>query len=367
MKHHSFLPLLCGIVLALGLGSCSQDVTPTTDTTSLWPAYQAANQKYGYINAAGEWVIQPQYDAAATFSCGYAKVYLNGKNYYINTKGDLQQVTFDSVDDFYYGYAVVSLSGNYGMINNGLTYAIPAVYAHLGQMSKEGLASFRRSKSDRTFGYIDKSGTEVIQPVYEWAGDFEDGIACIMQGGKMGAINTSGKMVIMPLYDQLTSIGNGCVLYSESNKYGLMSTNGTQLTSPLFRAVGQFLNNGLAPYCLSGSKYGYINRDGKEQIPSNYDLAQPFSEGYAWVMINDQYQLIDTKGQIVCYLSEGWHPVSLCHNGLLLVIGEDAEYRYITPQGTPVFSWKGGSNLSMPSSSTITTNYRASRHFMLGQ
>lgn len=43
---------------------------PTHDTTKLWPAYDNATDKWGYINAKGKMVIPAQFDESNGFSCG---------------------------------------------------------------------------------------------------------------------------------------------------------------------------------------------------------------------------------------------------------------------------------------------------------
>jgi len=49
-------------------------------------------------------------------------------------------------------------------------------------------------------GYIDKSLNLVIQPKYEEAEKFSEGLAAVKIGGKWGFIDTTGKMVIQPKY-----------------------------------------------------------------------------------------------------------------------------------------------------------------------
>ena len=45
--------------------------------------------KYGFINTAGEFVINPQFDGARDFSEGLARVNIGGKYGFINTSGEI--------------------------------------------------------------------------------------------------------------------------------------------------------------------------------------------------------------------------------------------------------------------------------------
>lgn len=77
-------------------------------------------------------------------------------------------------------------------------------YNSVGRFS-EGLAAV--SKND-LFGYIDKSGAEVVPPQYKYADEFSEGLACVSVTKKgteyFGYIDKTGKTVIAPQF----SVGN---------------------------------------------------------------------------------------------------------------------------------------------------------------
>ena len=59
------------------------------------------------------------------------------------------------------------------------------------------------------YGWIDKSGSYVIQPQYVQTTDFfEDGFAAVhAKDGKWGVIDKSGKYIITPIWDGLCFYG----------------------------------------------------------------------------------------------------------------------------------------------------------------
>jgi len=89
-------------------------------------------------------------------------------------------------------------------------------------------------------GFIDRDGKMVIEPQFEDAIHFQDGVASVKAGGKWGYIDPSGKWVIPPRYDEARTFYQGL---------------GT---------------------VRLGSKWGYINREGKWVIPLRYDVAKSF-------------------------------------------------------------------------------------------
>ena len=64
----------------------------------------------------------------------------------------------------------------------------------------DGLARFKTSEGK--YGYLDVNGDVVIEPIYDGASDFNDGIARIKKFGKFGYINTKGKLTIDAIYEE---------------------------------------------------------------------------------------------------------------------------------------------------------------------
>ena len=68
-----------------------------------------------------------------------------------------------------------------------------AIMANSTFVNAQELASVRDNDN---FGYINISGTMVITPQFEKAGDFSEGYAAAFKDKKWGFIDTSGKWVI---------------------------------------------------------------------------------------------------------------------------------------------------------------------------
>ena len=98
--------------------------------------YARSNKKLGYIDAKGNWVIEPTYEKARGFVNGLAPVFMDKSWGYINEKGE-------KVIDFKYRDAEI--------------------------FSKDGLAPV---KDNKMWGFIDKTGKLVIPMDYEKIGAF---------------------------------------------------------------------------------------------------------------------------------------------------------------------------------------------------
>lgn len=69
---------------------------------------------------------------------------------------------------------------------------------------------FQNPRTEK-FGYIDGSGSVVIEEVFETAGDFKDGKACVSVEGKIGLIDAMGEWMISPDYDFL-EVGDSVIV-----------------------------------------------------------------------------------------------------------------------------------------------------------
>lgn len=149
------------------------------------------------------------------------------------------------------------------------------------------------------WGFINKSGKEVIAPVYRVVSDFENGFARVNQNGSWGCINKEGKIIIPIKYEALLNFSEGLAgaldgffIFTEA---GYLDMFGNTAIPFKYGVVGSF-SGGLAPVSLSG-KYGFIDRNGNEIIPFEYDDACAF-HGYNIVPVkkNGKWGAIDSRG-----------------------------------------------------------------------
>ena len=89
----------------------------------------------------------------------------------------------------------------------------------------EGLAWVRLNGK---YGFIDKSGTEVIPCKYDWAFSFSEGLAQIRLNDKYGFINKSGTKVIPCKYDLVYSFHDGRARVQLNGKYGYVNKSGVE-------------------------------------------------------------------------------------------------------------------------------------------
>ncbi len=135
---------------------------------------------------------------------------------------------------------------------------------------------------------------------------FKSGLAPVLIAGKVGFINRKGELVVEPLIVSETANvplpQEGMRLVSVSGYYTFIDSTGKQISKPVF-AYAQHFSEGLAVVMNENRKYGYIDKTGNLVIPFQFDEAQSFSDGLALTGIghgdHSHFSLIDKSGKVV--------------------------------------------------------------------
>ena len=183
----------------------------------------------------------------------------------------------------------------------------------------EGLAAVQiGKKEDGKWGYIDKSGKLVIDPQFDYAEGFSEGLAAVRSGdektGKWGFIDKSGKYAIPPRWDHASRFSGGFSIVRTGDivtgKERVIDKQGSYV-SDLEAGVMLPCENGMTLVGINVSwddrgvsrHFGFVDKSGKYVIDQKFDDAFCFSEGTAAVRIGDaergQWGFIDSTGKFV--------------------------------------------------------------------
>lgn len=199
-------------------------------------------------------------------------------------------------------------------------------------------------KSDGKWGYIDAEGKLAIEPQFDFAFDFSQGLALVIHDKTKSFIDATGKIVFhSPCLSDVQPFAGGfgrgsigpeffyfnrqgellphrfagtrafsqgraavCIdptrfipgaqePGADRGRWGFIDETGALVIDAVYLGAGDFAN-GLAPVCVgseaggdtppSGGKTGYINRQGKMVIEPRFDSGYSFSDGLALVKVN---------------------------------------------------------------------------------
>ena len=146
---------------------------------------------------------------------------------------------------------------------------------------------------DGKWGYC-KDEQWIINPKFERAMSFSDGMAVVKLNGKFGCIDIAGETVIPYRFDAAYSFSEGLAAVKINGKWGYINKSGSAVISYRFDEAKSF-SEGKAPVLFNG-KWGFIDRTGKGVIPYRYDNANPFSDGLANVQIDKVWGFVDVEG-----------------------------------------------------------------------
>lgn len=176
----------------------------------------ATRTGWGFIDKTGGFISTKRYDQVESFSDGLAAVaegrWNEAKYGFINRTGELaiplqfvprqDQLETMSLSRFTEGLAPIMFGNLYGYIDHKGETVIRPIFRDAGQFS-EGLASVTATDGRR--GYIDKQGLFVIRLASGRGGQFKEGLAtfAVEIGGrtKMGYIDRTGKIIMEPKFD----------------------------------------------------------------------------------------------------------------------------------------------------------------------
>lgn len=281
------------------------------------------DNRYGYINSKGKIIVPAQYYSASDFSEGLAAVRLKGTYGYINLKGQLIiPFIYDKAEPFVHGIAKVYLDGKPYFINREGTKLFEHSYKCIEPYSDNNFAIVS-TYADKQ-GVINKSGELIVDTVFKYINQFNNGIAVVIGFNKnrfneeeTGVIDTRGNWIVeYGRHDFIDRFVNGYAKVSKLDKdnkiqEGIINEKGQLLfvfpRDKIYQDYGNHFAQHLSPVTisedgvLSKNYKGVVNNRG-ELLVSNPDWVEIlcYSENRTFVQDHGkQWWLIDMKGEKV--------------------------------------------------------------------
>lgn len=278
------------------------------------------DNKWGFIDTQGNIVIEPKfvahvsdYGALPSFNEGLTTIYDNesGRVGYIDKKGEIIiKPQYYSAKNFYEDVAFVGTQDDHVIIDKTgkiLAQKFVAINGFYSNFSN-GRAVAQKQFS---YGYINKQGKFVIEPIYDEARDFSDGMASVKKDGKWGFVDVDGNVKIqLKFNNEPKPFSDGRAFVQGTNlKWGVIDKEGNIIVEPIYDEVFPF-SSGVAVVSKLDEKwnrtYYIIDVNGKavktfsKAAKSNETISlwSGFSEGYAVAMKEYKKGFIDTKGNI---------------------------------------------------------------------
>lgn len=230
------LALICGTGCNSGSPAASAPSTAPYDSPSNVRLSVTVGGKQGYIDGTGKLVINPQYDHVGPFSEGLAFVCVgecdweHQTGYRYNKDGTREEV------EQHFKYGFIDEAGKLvinPMFEGARSFREGLAAVCVGKGCYGGLFN----KEEKKWGYIDKTGATVIPPQFDQADDFHEGLAGVSIGGKWGYIDKSGKFLINPQFAWVEDFDHGIAPVN----IGKLDAPSSQIRSGYIDKTGKYI------------------------------------------------------------------------------------------------------------------------------
>lgn len=233
-------------------------------------------------------------------------------------------------------------------------------------------------KVNNQYGFINRDGRMIIEPSFQSAFAFSDGLAAVRLSNRWHYIDTEGEIRIdgKGTFQEIRPFNEGLAPIRMQNRWGYINTRGEIVINPMFRSVTKFsekrafvrslnfqnwfyinnlgeelkadlsaagmdnhdntsFKNGRA-LVLDQGLFGYINDKIETVIPLNYAEAKAFTDNLAAVKISDRWGYINTEGNL--QINPQFISANTFSQGLASVRLTSNRFGYINTEGKMTIS-----------------------------
>ncbi len=198
-----------------GIYSSETDYTPVL-----------VDNEWRYVNSDGQF-LSGKYQTAGCFKNGKAAVKRDNNWYLIDDKGkkvsdDYEEIKLDLHGSYLQGDVILAKSGgSYSIYDSSFKKVSDFSCEDFDVCLNNNLIAY---KKDGKWGFVDTKGKVVIEPTYQKAKSFSNGMAAVCSNNKWGFINDSNQLVIDYQFADASYFNsdNYCIISQGEGKYQFM-------------------------------------------------------------------------------------------------------------------------------------------------
>lgn len=268
------------------------------------------DKQWQYIDKSGKTVKMPHSDKRYDFDAGgLAIIKVSDLVGLINAKGnEVLKPTYHEIKPFENAFAKVRRDNKWGIIGRDGRAVIEPEY---DDIDVGGGAVFTGRKGT-AHGVVTKSGQFIHVEDVTKIWPFPDGetLTYARKNDRMGFVNQQGDWVIEPQYDKARAFRNGLAPVYVGKNWGYINAKGEMVIKPQYPDAEIFSRDGLAPVKV-GKEWGFVDASGELTIPAQYAISvalvgfltggdeKGFINGLARVKHKGKWGFINTKGQVI--------------------------------------------------------------------
>lgn len=161
------------------------------------------------------------------------------------------------------------------------------------ELERFGKELYPYASDDGLLGYMDEQGLVVIPAVYDWVGDFKEGLAVVMKGASYGVINKQGQLHLPIAFEFISDFHNGYAIFSQNSTFGVVNRAGIEVIKNQFNDL-EWAFGDLLIYENDGMK-GVMNIQGEFLSKPMYNEVNPVDDMLAIVTIDGLSGVINSS------------------------------------------------------------------------
>ncbi|MBQ4527825.1 MAG: WG repeat-containing protein [Clostridia bacterium] len=259
--------------------------------------------KYGVLDDKADIVVPFEYDYIYPFNdSGSTVAYKNDSFGIISNQGRIiSDFDYKYLEEFKNGYALAYKDG-YGYIDHMGHEVIPCIHEDV----KQGTAMSVFLKDNQRWALFSPGGEMLTDYIFVNAGKFSNGLSAVSimkdDSEYFGYVNDSGDTVIEFKYTSALDFKYGKAIVSTGKYSGIIDVEGNTIIPFVYTGFNPSYDYNVIAAANEYSKWGLISFTNKMLCEFDYDYIFEFDNGYAPVLKNHKYGIVDVNGKLITEL-----------------------------------------------------------------
>ena len=284
------------------------------------------------------------------FENGFLRVRRNGKFGFVDKLGtEIIPCKYSKVDPFKNDVARVwgEVDETYGArmsgyVNKDGKEIVPCLFMNEGDLISWFSNEYANYKYNNKYGIVDKTGNVVVSFSYDYAFNFNEGLAAVIKDGKLGFVDNNNNIVIPCMYDNegydfeySYKFSDGLAAVKKEGKWGYIDKSNNVIIPFIYSEVEDF-HNGLALVTDNDGNKGCIDTTGKVVVPySDTEGIEYLGDGFYKCANNSKVNLINKSGIIGVY-DTSWNSSGVVYKDGLFFVGKNKKCGIVDASGKEI-------------------------------
>ena len=292
------------------------------------------NKKWGLIDAEGQVILGPQYEAIGEFKrFGYATMQRNGGVGLLDSQGkEIVPPRYEDLKVLDSLLVAVMDNSAWQVVNLEGQIVLPSGYERVVVLNSYYLAFRQKEK----WGIVDHRGRLLSDAIYDEVSLEQEHVFLVRKNDKLGLLAANGQQMLPNVADEVRFFNDSLVFYKTGSHWGAVDENGATLVQPKYETYLKISDTFIK--LVAGNRvYVYSLACRNIITQGDYDDYYAFSRKYIMVKKNRQLGLMDWCGTLI--LQPQYHEIQ-GHDGDLFRVNLKGRWGIVGVNDQPVATFQ---------------------------